>query len=161
MKTLNLFFLIVLLLGLTNCNKDENENISSELKFCANGDISNVVVNYDEIIGYDSTKHIFRIKESAWDKLKNEITPVTPDPNFEFSVAVDNQIIYTAKYVPGYYSYSIDDIITFNLGVPDLIYIELGYPGGAPELFTGEDLRNDLRVINQLQADNKIIEIED
>ncbi len=160
MKTINLFFLIFLLLGLTNCNKDENENIGSKLNFCANGDITNVVVSYKEIVGYDSTKYIFRIKESAWDKLKNEITPVTPDPHFGFSITLDNQIIYTAKYVPGYYSASNDDIITFMLLEPDLVYITLGYPP-CPDCFTGEDSRNDKRVINQLQADNKLIEIED
>ena len=55
---------------------------------------------------------------------------------------------------------SATDIITFTLLEPDLVHITLGYPP-CPACFTGEDLRNDLRIINQLKKDNKLIEIKD
>jgi hypothetical protein len=160
MKIQEFLFLIVLLIGMTNCKKNENVNIDTGINFCTNEKISDIIVKYDEIIGYDSTKYIFRVNESAWNRLKDEISPSSPDPHFGFDVALNNQIIYTAKYIPGYYSMSYHDIVTFMLAESNLVYMTLGYPH-SPVLFTGEDLRNDLKLINQLKKDNKLIEIED
>lgn len=82
-----------------------------------------------------------------------------PNPHFGFSVRLHKLIIYNTIYIPFYYSRSYDDIITFRLAEPNLVYITLGYP--PSNLFTGKDDRNDSRLINQLKKDNKLLEIED
>jgi hypothetical protein len=158
MKTRMILLIVVLTGGLTHCKKTENEDIS-KLNFCAGKEISDVIVSYDDIIGYDSTDYVFRVKESAWNRLQNKITPMYPDPQFGFSVTLDKQIIYTTQFIPGYYSASRNDILTFLLYEPDLVYITLGYP--SSDHFTGEDLRNDERILRQMEADNKLIEIDD
>lgn len=147
---------IVLLIGVIHCKKTENEVVEGKITFIAGKDNSDIIVNYSDIIEYDSTKFIFRIKESSWKRLQSKIAPVYPDPHFDFSVTLDKQIIYTTHFIPGYYSTYFDDI-TFSLSEPDLVNIKLGYP--SQEFFTGEDLRNDLRLLTQLESDNKIIEI--
>ena len=159
MKTKNFLILIILLGGLTNCGKDENLHTNNGIINFRDGQkVSDVIVKYNEITGYDSTKCIFRVDETAWKRIHNS-TSFDP-PFFKLAVALDNQIIYNATYVPGYISSSNYDIITFMLGMPDLVYIRLGY-AASPELFTSEDLRNDMRLIDQLKEDNKLIEIED
>lgn len=158
MKFTKLFFLVVFLIGFANCEKDKS--IGSNLYFSINGDLTDIIVNYDEIIGYDSTKYIFKIKDSAWNRLNDKIKPISPDPKFTINIALDNQIKYTARYVPGYYSSSINDIITFRLWEPGLVYIILGYESG-PNSFKGKDLRNDSRILNRLKVDNKLIKIDD
>ena len=159
MKIKNFLILIILLGGLTNCGKDENLHTNNGIiNFRDDQKGSEVIVKYNEILGYDSTKCIFRVDETAWKRIHNN-TSFDP-PFFKLAVVLDNEIIYKATYVPGYISSSDYDIITFMLGVPDLVYMRLGY-AASPELFTGEDLRNDVRLMDQLKEDNKIIEIED
>ena len=159
MRTQAFFILIVSLIGMMSCQKDDKAGTDAGIHFYKNEKISDVIVSYDEIVGYDSTRYIFQVTPSAWNRLKEEISPSYPDPHFAFGVAVDQQLIYSAKYIPGYYSTSYHDIVTFLLVEPDLVYVRLGYPS-SPSLFTGEDLRNDSRLINQLEKDHKLIEIE-
>ena len=152
------FLLTILLAGMMSCQKDDKSGTDAGIHFTKNEKISDVIVSYDEIVGYDSTQYIFRVVPSAWNRLKNEISPGYPDPHFAFGVALNQQLIYSAKYVPGYYSSCQHDVITFLLVEPDLVYLTLGYPS-SPSLFTGEDLRNDLRLMTQLEKDHKLIEI--
>ena len=158
MKTRTLFTLVVLLVGMMSCQKDDKSDTSTGIHFYKNEKISDVIVSYDEIVGYDSTRYIFQVTPTAFNRLNKEISPGYPDPHFAFGVALNQQLIYSAKYVPGYYSSSQHDIITFLLVEPDLVYLTLGYPS-SPSLFTGEDLRNDLRLMTQLEKDHKLIEI--
>lgn len=158
MKTQAFLLLTVLLVGMMGCQKDDKSEANAGIHFTKNEKISDVIVSYNEIVGYDSTRYIFRITPSAWNRLNKEISPSYPDPHFAFGVAVDQQLIYTAKYVPGYYSSSQHDVITFLLVEPDLVYLRLGYPS-SPGLFTGDDLRNDSRLIGQLEKDDKLTEI--
>ena len=158
MKKQALFILVVLLVGMMSCQKDDKSDTSTGIHFYKNEKVSDVIVSYDEIMGYDSTQYIFQVSPSAWNRLKDEISPGYPDPHFSFGVALNQQLIYSAKYVPGYYSSSQHDVITFLLVEPDLVYVTLGYPS-SPGLFTGEDLRNDSRLLNQLEKDHKLIEV--
>jgi len=93
------------------------------------------------------------------EKIENGIAPVSPDPNFGFVVALNNEIIYRVAYIQPYSSMALFNIITLRIEEPNIVYMELGYPASS-EHFTGEDLRNDLRLIKQLEKDNKLIEIE-
>ena len=158
MRTQAFFLLTVLLVGMMSCQKDDKSEANAGIHFSRNEKMSDVIVRYDEIVGYDSTRYIFQVTPTAFNRLNKEISPSYPDPHFAFGVAVDQQLIYTAKYVPGYYSSSQYDVITFLLVEPDLLYLRLGYPS-SPGLFTGEDSRNDSRLTGQLKKDNKLMEI--
>ena len=160
MKTQAFFLLTVLLVGMMSCQKDDKSDAYAGIHFTKNEKLSDVIVSYDEIVGYDSTRYIFQVTPTAWNRLKDKISPGYPDPHFAFGVALHQQLVYLAKYVPGYYSSSQHDVITFLLVQPDLVYITLGYPS-SPGLFTGEDLRNDSRLIGQLKKDDKLMEIAD
>ena len=159
MKTKKILFQLVLLAGFTNCQKDDNLNANHKIIFCTAENPREVIVNYNDIIGYDSTKYIFNIDDSEWEKIRKQTT--FAPPYFKLGVVCDNQMIYKATYIPGYVSTGYYDIITFTPGAPNLIYMMLGYPGTSAEYFSGEDLRNDSRLINQLKKDNKLIEIEE
>jgi hypothetical protein len=158
MKSFTFLFFLLLGAGVISCKKDGNLNNYVGLNFCGKVIDSEIIVKYNDILGYDSTKHIFRITQTAWDRIKSKISPVYPDPHFEFVVILNNQVIYSAKYIPGYYSKSDHENITFILGEPNLVYIELGYP--SPYHFSGIDYRNDSRIIAHLKKDSKLIEIE-
>ena len=158
MKTQAFFFLTALFVGMMSCQKDDKSDAHAGIHFTKHEKISDVIVSYDEIVGYDSTRYIFQVTPTAWNRLKDEISTGYPDPHFAFGVAVDQQLVYTARYVPGYYSSSQHDVITFLLVQPDLVYVTLGYPS-SPGLFTGEDSRNDSRLIEQLKKDDKLMEI--
>jgi len=151
--------LIVMLLGITNCKKDGNATYDKGINFSALNENADNIVSYNEIVGYDSIKYVFRINETAWQRLMDRITPIYPDPNFGFVLRIDNQSIYTAHFIPGYYSMINNRLITFFLSEPDLVYMTLGYPPLPVEEFEGKDLRNDSSIINRLKKDNKLIEI--
>lgn len=170
MKTRDFLILLVLLIGMTNCEK-EGQNIEGPvmedlldtltgINFVT-GSQQNpyVIVKYDEITGYDSTIYTFCLNESAWKRLEDKILPIYPDPHFGFSVFLNNELIYRASFIPPYYSMSYFNIITFMIKESDLVYMELGY-AAPPESFRGEDLRNDQRLIEQLKKDNKLIQLE-
>ena len=162
MKTINFSFLLVILLALTNCNKDENDEINVGLKFLHNDletNTKSILVNYDEIQGYDSTKYAFVLDDLAWKRISDEINEanlyVYPFPDFVINITLNDNLIYRAGYVPSFSSSTADlGKIFFRLQEPDIIYFQ------TTEMFEGEDLRNDKRLIEQLKKDNKLIEID-
>lgn len=164
MKIQGLFTIIFFLTFLPSCEKDETDNeIDNGITFRqfdnesnSETDVTTTFVKYDEIIGYDSTKRAFVLKDVAWERIEQGISPAYPDPNFGFIVALNNELIYRVAYIAPYSSMARFDIITLRIEEPNILYLELGYPA-SPEHFTGEDLRNELRIINQLEKDNKLI----
>jgi len=165
MKTQRFLILLVLFPLLISCDKDEIIPIDEGITFRQykpDSDGKSIsVVQYNEILGYDSTKFAFELNESAWKRIEKELAPVSPDPNFGFFVAIDNAFIYAAAYIQPYSSFARRDIITFRVKKPNFVFIELGYPAVPKTEFTGQDLRNSPKLIEQLKKDNKIIEIED
>ncbi len=165
MKTQRIIILLVLLPFLISCENDEilpiDEGISFRQYKPESDGKSFSVVQYDEILGYDSTKYAFELNESAWKRIEKEVGPVVPDPNFGFFVAINNEFIYAAAYIQPYSSFAQRDKITFRVKKPNFVFIELGYPAVPKTAFTGQDLRNSPRLIEQLEKDNKIIEIEE
>lgn len=168
MKMQRLFIIIVFLTFLTSCKKDETgQKIDNGITFRqfdiqSNSETNATItfISYDEIIGYDSTKKAFVLKDTAWKKIEQGISPTYPDPNFGFIVALNDEFIYRVAYIAPYSSMAHYDIITLRIEEPNILYLELGYPASS-EHFTGEDLRNDLRIINQLEKDNKLIDLEE
>jgi len=110
------------------------------------------IVSYNEILGYDTTNHIFLVSEDASTRIKNEKWPSIPSP---FAIVVDGEVIYLAYFYPAYSSMSFYNSITVEPYSPDGKYrFDLG-----PD-FSGIDPRNDSRIISRLQTDNKLFKIE-
>lgn len=113
------------------------------------------IVNYNEILAYDSAKHIFLLSDIAGKRIRKEKYPVSPLP---FAIAVDGELIYIANFIPGYSSMSCSDCITIEPYSYDNKYrVELGYPG--PGYFKGIDPRNDNKIISRFKKDNKLLAI--
>ena len=110
------------------------------------------IVNYCEIIGYDSIIHTFFLNDRARERILKY-------PTSSFAVAVDGTIIYIANFIPGYSSTSCEQCIRIDpYSVDNKYRVELGYP--ESNLYTGDDPRNDERIIKLLKQDNKLINID-
>ncbi len=157
-NTLLLFYLFLF----PNCEKHEGvpsyngltftsfqeSGLSSSIKLGEN------FVNYNEVMGYDSTKYIFLLNDRAKERILKNSTS-------SFVVTVDGLQIYIAVFIPGYSSISCFECVRIEPFSHNNKYlVELGYPGDT-SLFTGVDLRNDERIIACLKRDNKLIEIDD
>jgi hypothetical protein len=114
------------------------------------------IVNYNEIFGYDSTKHIFLLSDNAGERIRKENYPVSPT---RFAVAVNGELIYIANFIPGYSSASCFDCITVEPYSYDNKYrVLLGYP--TSDFFSGIYPRNDTRIISRLKKDKKLFDID-
>ena len=108
---------------------------------------------------YDN--HFFVLDELAWKRIADEVAPAFPASDFVFIVALNNKLIYKAAFIPLYKSIVDYNIITFKVQKPNLVFVQLGYPPETPiNMFTGQDLRNDPRLIEQLKDENKLIKLE-
>jgi hypothetical protein len=113
------------------------------------------IVSYDDIIGYDTTNHIFHLSKKAGDKIREEKYPSTPTP---FAILVDGEIIYIANFIPGYSSISCWECISVEpYSYDNKFRIQTGYP--AAYYFTGEDPRNHSKILTKFSEDNKLIAI--
>jgi hypothetical protein len=159
MKSQILIILLAFFIGMTSCKKDELDSVSNGINFYNDEQLSDIMVKYDEIVGYDSTQYVFVLKEMACNRIAEK---VKPDSHVTLFIALDNNLIYKASCIPLYYSMLYTDIVTFKVEMPNKVFIQLGYPPGIPKrFFTGIDKRNDQRLIERLKEDNKLIEIED
>lgn len=155
-----LAFLLTLSIG---CEKNDSSNKLSGVTFTrliseTGNDyiLDGNIVNYNEIVGYDSTKHIFLLSETAGERIRGENYPVNPT---RFAIAVDGNLVYIANFIPGYSSMSCNECITVEPYSYDNKYrVELGYPSSG--FYSGIDPRNDDRIILRLKRDNKLIDIE-
>lgn len=155
-----LVLILAFVVLLTNCEEDDQNNLKgvnftlfSEPGMQSSITLSNTnIVNYDEILGYDSTLHVFLLNDKAKERILNYSTS-------SFAVAVDGTVVYMASFIPGYSSISCFECIRIEPFSADNKYaVELGYPGG--DGFTGVDNRNDERIIEVLKRDNKLISID-
>lgn len=162
MKTRIFLVQLILIFILVSCKKDRNDKSGDGITFRyfdMETKSTSTLVFYDEILGYDSTKYAFVLDEAALKRIEKKIAPVVPDPNFGIYVTLNNEIIYAATYIQPYSSFAQRDIITFEIQMPNIVLIELGYPAIPENEFTGKDLRNDPRLIEQLAEDNKLTEL--
>lgn len=114
--------------------------------------ITSNIVDYKDIIAYDSTEHIFFLSDFAKDKIYQVKYPVTPTP---FALALDGKVIYIANFIPGYSSMSCETCITIEpYSADNEFMVNLGYPGS--NYFSGPDPRNDSKLITRLKTDNKL-----
>lgn len=166
MKTRIILVQLFLLFILISCTKQENDKIDDGITFRyydLETETTLTLVYYNEILGYDSTKYAFLLDDLAWGKLKKKITQanlfVHPFPDFVINITLNNNLIYRAGYVPSYSSSSKEnyDKILFRLQKPNIVSFRTL---SMTEKFTAEDFRNDPKLIERLNEDNKLIELE-
>ena len=157
--------LTVLMVLAISCQEQQTQDEEPKdngigLKFCAIDDGTVPLARYTDILGYDTAKHVFMLSQAAWTRMNDRILPTNPNPQPGFNLALNNLIIYGLRYIPGYISMSYNDIITYRMVAPNLVYVGLGYPPDITN-YKGTDYRNDTRIITQLINDNKLIQIGD
>ena len=113
------------------------------------------LVNYSQIISYNSNDHTFKISKSSIDTINKD---GGLRYHFKaFAVTIDKEIIYTGFLWPAYAS-SIKKCIVMDpvlYSGSNKLRVLLAYPTNS---FTGNypDLRNDPRIIGVLHRDGKI-----
>ena len=136
-----------------NLNPDLNGVTFTELKSTTSPyELGSNIVDYKDIIKYDSTEHFFILSDIAKERISKAQYPVTPTP---FAIALDGKVIYIANFIPGYSSMSCESCITIEpYSADNQFMVILGYPGS--DYFSGPDPRNDSRLITRFRTDNKL-----
>jgi hypothetical protein len=112
------------------------------------------ILSNADIIAYSKDAHKIELTPSAYERIGQLKIPTSGLP---FVVCVDRQPIYAGAFWVGYSSQSFNGIVIDALyaqqNLP--IRIQLGYPE-SPELFMGEDLRSDPRIMQALEKAGKL-----
>jgi hypothetical protein len=114
-----------------------------------------VIINYDEIVSYNSKTYTFTLTEPSAKRLndfKNNHIHGTP-----FAITIDKKLIYTGYFWCGFSSAMVDwvTIDPLNYSGKNQLTVSLGYPG----LIIGDyipDNRNDERIMDILKRDGKL-----
>ncbi len=157
------FILAIVAITISNgCEKDDLRNTSgvtfTEITnyYSSSINFGNNLVEYNEILGYDSSKHVFSITNDAGERIRKQDYPTTPTP---FAIVVDGELIYIANFIPGYSSASCYECISVEpYSYSNKYRVELGYPSSS--FYTGSDPRNDFRIISRFEKDKKLIYID-
>ena len=112
------------------------------------------LINYSDIISYDSTKCIFELTDRAIEAIKDLEHSVH---GLAFAIKANDALIYTGYFWPSYSSASCDWVVIdpFMTSIGNKIQVRLGYPG-LVQGQTIQDKRNDGRIIQILKQDNKL-----
>ncbi len=153
------------------CKKNDNSEISGKVEIYLVENFSKIgntqqidentvvtaklpLVYYDDIISYDSTEYAFKLSKRAIDTIKSFafVSGIKA-----FAIKANNTLIYAGYFWPAYLStvcdwYVIDPILAGN---ENKVQVQLGYPGLMPGMHIF-DKRNDKRMIQILQRDNKL-----
>lgn len=159
MKTRVLLIQLIFVFFLMSCNKEPNIPVNDGITlqyFDKKINTTSILVDYNEIIGYDSLKYTFVLDRLAWNRLKNKVAEtefyLAPFPDFIIDISLNDNLIYRAGYVPSFSS-SINDLdkVLFDIKEPNLICLKIDF------LDKRKDFRNDLRLIECLKKDKKLI----
>ncbi|MDY6877102.1 MAG: hypothetical protein SWK90_13000 [Chloroflexota bacterium] len=115
------------------------------------------IISLDDVVAYASTTHEMQLTESAYERIGRLDVPVQGLP---FVVCVGRERIYGGAFWASYSSLTYGGVVIntspATVNDPDrILRIELGYPPSL-ELFVGKDLRPDPRIIEALEAANKL-----
>ena len=114
------------------------------------------LISYTDFISYDSVNYTFGLSDNAKNTIDNMEHSVY---GVAFAVKANGILIYSGYFWPSYSSASCDWIVIDPLmtSIGNKITVSLGYPG----LVQGQvipDNRNDSRIIEIFENDNKLIE---
>lgn len=111
------------------------------------------LVLYPDLLTYDSSAHSFEILDAARERISNLEHSAH---GIAFALIADRELIYTGYFWPSYSSavcewVTIDPLQLFS---GNTLTVNLGYPGEWPGV---PDRRNDPRLLEILERDNKLI----
>lgn len=114
------------------------------------------ILSIDDIVTYTWETHEIELTDSARERIAHLEVPLTTGA--PFVVCVGGERVYGGAFWVSWSSMSFNGIVIDTLfarmdGHP--IRIQLGYPE-SPELFVGEDLRSDSRVLQSLKDAGKL-----
>ncbi|HHT30223.1 hypothetical protein [Petrimonas mucosa] len=112
------------------------------------------LIEYDDILSYDSKECIFELSDRAINSIKALETSVY---GLAFAIKANDTLVYTGYFWPSYSSVSCDWVVVDpNMtGIGNTMQVSLGYPG----LIQGkiiQDKRNDKRIVQILREDRKL-----
>lgn len=113
------------------------------------------VLSLDDIVTYDWATHDMTLTDAAYERLAG--LEILIAPGIPFVACVDAESIYSGEFWTPLSSARYDGIVivapptTANRSVR----IQLAYPE-SPELFAGEDLRGDPRILQSLETAGKL-----
>ncbi|MGF1637068.1 MAG: hypothetical protein ACFCUU_08350 [Cyclobacteriaceae bacterium] len=113
------------------------------------------LIDYADFISYDPKNYEFKISGNARKAIDNIELAVH---GVAFAVMANDTLIYSGYFWPSYSSATCDWIVIDPILISDdnKIKVNLGYPG----LFNGQiipDNRNDSRIIQVFERDNKLV----
>lgn len=113
------------------------------------------LIKYSDFLSYDSSEYTFELSDEVKEEIYNLEHSVQ---GIAFAIKVDDTLIYTGYFWPGYPSASCDWVVIdpMSLGTGNKIIVNLGYPS----LIQGQsiiDKRNDIRILSVFERDNKLI----
>lgn len=158
-------FLAVLILTLSGCEKDSGFGLeiyilkdyqtkpnSHEIISGSEKLSKDPIIYYHDVISYDSTDHFFVVDSIKARQMAKTDWPTSGTP---FALTINRQVIYSGHFIPGYSSSGSDWYSIDPLSLRGRLRVTLGYPGDQIN-FKDSDRRNDARIINQLNQDNKL-----
>lgn len=110
-------------------------------------------IEYKELLSYDPEAHLFKLSDIAKERIEN-LENIHGAP---FALKANGKLIYTGYFWQSYSSSMCDWVVIDPLLVEigNELKVQLGYPG----LVQGQvipDRRNDRRIIEIFQRDNKL-----
>jgi len=170
----NLIFILILSIAVVSfsCRKSSEEPVSGNIYFYLLDSydtksnsceiLKNTVqlanlplIEYDDIISYNTLSHSFSISEQA----KNVIQELEHSVSgLAFALTNDSKIIYTGYFWPAFSSLCCDwiTIDPLRLEYDGQLRVDFGYP--TADFWNNGDPRNDSVLLNILRRDNKLIE---
>src|SRR4030042_5469396 len=113
------------------------------------------IISMKDIITYNAQTHELKLTTSAFERISQLDVPVRGK---SFVVCVDRKPIYWGAFWTPISSISFDGVTIwkpYNTQEQKIIVLELGYP--SPSFYSGEDPRNNRKVLESLENDGKLI----
>jgi hypothetical protein len=128
----------------------------SQMEALSHVDLSDQpIISLEDIIAYDAQTHEMRLTSSAFDRVSELDVPVT---GRSFMVCVDKEPNYWGAFWTPISSLSFDGVTIwkpYNTQGKKVIMLELGYP--ASSFYSGEDPRNNTKVLESLKKAGKLV----
>jgi hypothetical protein len=113
------------------------------------------IISVKDLITYNAQTHEMKLTPEAFDHVHELDVPVTGK---SFVVCIDKEPIYWGAFWTPISSLSFDGVTIwqpYNTQGQKIIVLELGYPSSS--FYSGEDPRNDKKVLESLEKDGVLI----
>jgi hypothetical protein len=117
--------------------------------------VGSPILSLDDIVAYDWATHDMTLTDAAYERLAGLEIPIAP--GIPFVACVDAESIYAGEFWTPLSSARYDGIVIVAPPTTESrpVRIQLAYPE-SPELFAGEDLRGDPRILQSLETAGKL-----